>query len=108
MNINEKLLESIFNEDLEQVKECLAQGANVNGVIVLDTTNKNKDKQIMDFLIEKGAKRGTTTITEKLKYDKALECEDYLDKLETQNKPKIKEKSKSKTKSKSNDFGIGM
>lgn len=79
-----------------------------NGVIVLDTTNKNKDKQIMDFLIEKGAKRGTTTITEKLKYDKALECEDYLDKLETQNKPKIKEKSKSKTKSKSNDFGIGM
>ena len=30
MNINEKLLESIFNEDLEQVKECLAQGANVN------------------------------------------------------------------------------
>lgn len=79
-----------------------------NGVIVLDTTNKNKDKQIMDFLIEKGAKRGTTTITEKLKYDKALECEDYLDKLETQKKPKIKEKSKSKTKSKSNDFGIGM
>ena len=44
----------------------------------------------MDFLIEKGAKRGTTTITEKLKYDKALECEDYLDKLETQKNLKSK------------------
>ncbi len=30
MNINEKLFESIFNGDLEQVKECLVQGADMN------------------------------------------------------------------------------
>lgn len=47
-------------------------------------------------------------INENNKFAHKTQCEDYLDKLETQNKPKIKEKSKSKTKSKSNDFGIGM
>ena len=128
-NVNHKnenettpLMEAAESLNISAVKLLLENSADINakdrfgstalnyanGVIVLDTTNKNKDKQIMDFLIEKGAKRGTTTITEKLKYDKALECEDYLNKLETQNKPKIKEKSKSKTKSKSNDFGISM
>lgn len=75
-----------------------------NKVIILDTYDKDKDKQIMDFLIEKGAKRGTTTESERLKYDKEQNYLDYLEKLETQNKPKIKEKSKSK----SNDFGMGM
>ena len=61
MNINEKLLESIFNEDLEQVKECLAQGANVNydngksyePPIILVSINGNLE--IAKLLIQHGA-----------------------------------------------------
>lgn len=75
-NVNHKnenettpLMATAESLNISAVKLLLENGADINakdrfgstalnyanGVIVLDTTNKNKDKQIMDFLIEKGA-----------------------------------------------------
>lgn len=67
MNINEKLFESIFNGDLEQVKECLAQGANVNynngkhysPPIISASINGNLE--IAKLLIEHGADVNATS-----------------------------------------------
>lgn len=60
MDINEKLINSIYNEDLEQVKECLAKGANVNyisplGEIPLREATIKNNLELVKFLVSKGA-----------------------------------------------------
>lgn len=67
MDINEKLIKYIFNEDLEQVKECLAQGADVNfnnkrhysPPIILASMNGNLE--ITKLLIEHRANVNATS-----------------------------------------------
>ena len=122
MNINEKLLESIFNEDLEQVKECLAQGANVNDdngksyepPIILVSINGNLE--IAKLLIQHGAdvnaknNKNETALKIAQKLNKKLNNKEIilLKAQELLEKAIYKSKQKTKSKQKSNDFEMGM
>lgn len=80
MDINEKLLKSTLNGDLNQVKECLAQGANVNfnndehySPPIVATAIKGH-LEIAKLLIENGANVNATSDygSEKQYYSTAL------------------------------------
>lgn len=76
--------------NIEAVEFLIENGADINakdkfGSTALNYANKvitddGSDKQIIDFLVEKGARRGTTTESERIKY-KQYEEQDYLDYL---------------------------
>ena len=67
MDINEKLIESVYNEDLKQVKECLEQGADVNFnnkrhySPPIISASMNGNLEIAKLLIERGANINATS-----------------------------------------------